>query len=90
MKIIKKHDFSPILMNLNVKDLVFDPHLSCDLYIFTFRFLFYMVFNHNHENMHRNVLILIHFVKKIRLAAGPLPGVALSGELASGGPLRGG
>jgi len=27
---------------------------------------------------------------KIRLAAGPLPGVTLGGELASGGPLCGG
>ena len=30
------------------------------------------------------------FYKKIRLAASPLPGVTLSGEHASGGPLRGG
>ena len=35
-------------------------------------------------------LILINFVKKNRLAAGPLPGVTLGGEHASGGPLRGG
>ena len=33
---------------------------------------------------------LINIVKKIRLAAGPLPGVTLGGEHASGGPLRGG
>ena len=35
-------------------------------------------------------LILINFVKKIRLAASPLPGVTSGGEHASGGPLRGG
>ena len=35
-------------------------------------------------------LILINFVKKIRLAASPLPGVDIGGEHASGGPLRGG
>ena len=35
-------------------------------------------------------LILINFVKKNLLAEGPLPGVTLGGEHASGGPLRGG
>ena len=35
-------------------------------------------------------LVWTNFVKKIRLAAGPLPGVTLSGEHASGGPLCGG
>ena len=35
-------------------------------------------------------LILINFVKENRPAAGSLPGVTLSGEYASGGPLRGG
>ena len=34
-------------------------------------------------------LILINVVKKIRLAAGPQPGVTLGGEHTSGGPLRG-
>ena len=35
-------------------------------------------------------LILINFIKKNRLAAGPLPGVTLGGEHASGGQLCGG
>ena len=35
-------------------------------------------------------LILINFVKKNPLEEGPLPGVTLGGEHASGGPLRGG
>ena len=34
-------------------------------------------------------LILINFVKKNLLAEGPLPGVTLGGEHASGGPARG-
>ena len=33
-------------------------------------------------------LILINFVKKNRLAAGPLPGITLGGEYVSAGPLR--
>ena len=33
-------------------------------------------------------LILINFVKKIRLPASPLPGVTSGGEYVSGGPLR--
>ena len=35
-------------------------------------------------------LILINVAKKNLLAEGPLPGVTLGGEYASGGPLRGG
>ena len=35
-------------------------------------------------------LVLMNSVKKIRLAADPLPGVTLGGGHASGGPLRGG
>jgi len=44
--------------------------------------------NNFDENSHLKSLILINFVKKIRLAANALPVITLSGEHASGGRLR--
>ena len=45
---------------------------------------------HENKDFHTKIIHFDQIWKKNRLAAGPLPGVTLGGEHASGGPLRGG
>ena len=94
----KKNFINFFLSNLIEKN-VFSCVFLCFL---VFSSIFYEILRwenplKTHEMMILKYIILIIFKKKkfqnfsktIRLAAGPLPGVTLGGELASGGPLRG-